>query len=66
MKNSHLILGSDAARDTFALVFYPSLPDFVGMVGSPRFQELVVNKGAGLTRGSSMRTAAVNALSLEQ
>ena len=63
---SHLVLGSDAAWDSFALVRYPGLPEFLGMVASPRFQELVVNKGAGLARGSSMRTAAVNALSLEQ
>jgi hypothetical protein len=64
---SHLVLGSDAAWDTFALVRYPGLPEVpVGMVASPRFQELVVNKGAGLARGSSMRTAAVNPLSLEQ
>lgn len=63
---SHLVLGSDAAWDTFALVRYPSIPEFLGMIASPRFQELVVNKGAGLARGSSMRTAAVSALSLEQ
>tara|TARA_R110000823_G_scaffold47903_1_gene121745 strand:+ start:14088 stop:14972 length:885 start_codon:yes stop_codon:yes gene_type:complete len=61
---THLILGSDAAWDTFALVRYPSLPEFLGMVTSPRFQELVVNKGAGLARSSAMRTAAVKALSL--
>ncbi len=60
---SHLILGSDAAWDTFALVRYPGLPEFLGMVASPRFQELVVNKRAGLARGSSMRTAAITALS---
>jgi hypothetical protein len=55
---SHLLLGSDPDWDSFALVRYPSFPDFMGMVSSPIFQELLVNKGAGLARGSSMRSSA--------
>jgi hypothetical protein len=55
---SHLLLGSDPDWDTFALVRYPSLPEFIGMITSPIFQELVVNKNAGLARSSAMRTAA--------
>jgi hypothetical protein len=53
----HLLLGTDPDWDTFALVRYPSLPEFIGMVSSPIFQELVVNKGAGLARTSAMMTS---------
>ncbi|CAA0087817.1 Uncharacterised protein [Halioglobus japonicus] len=53
----HLLLGTDADWDTFALVRYPSLPEFFGMISTPLFQELVVNKGAGLARTSAMMTS---------
>ena len=54
---SHMLLGSDSDWTSFALVRYPSLPEFLGMITSPPFQELVVNKNAGLARGVSMMTA---------
>jgi hypothetical protein len=54
---SYLLLGSDPDWTSFSLVRYPSLPEFLSMITSPLFQELVVNKNAGLARTAAMMTS---------
>ncbi len=53
----HLVVGSDADWDFFALVYYPSVADLLTMITDPVFQEFLPNKHAGLRKINSMMTA---------
>ncbi|MCP4840450.1 MAG: hypothetical protein GY887_01845 [Halieaceae bacterium] len=63
---SYMLLGSDSEWSSFALVRYPSFPEFLNMIVSPRFQELVVNKNAGLARATAIATSPKTAFLLSQ